>query len=93
MATCRDCTVYVPADKAVRYSLRHNLCETCAILRGLDFLKTLKTRQLEQLPIQNLKSNGLLHAITDEIESRPDNSLKLALDRRFEQGRPGAKYA
>lgn len=76
MCKCRDCKKDILAVKAIRYSLRHNLCGECAINRGPEFLKRLKPWQLEILPAMALQRAGLFGFITSLIQSSKQTEIE-----------------
>ena len=67
---CRDCGAPVRSSEAIRYGIRHYLCVSCLIHRGKKFILSLKTWQLEKLPIGPLKDAGLLEDVKAEVARR-----------------------
>lgn len=86
MNTFRNCKVQ--KILLIKYGVRHYVCLDCAGARGLDFLLSLKTWQLESLPLFRLKERDWLRAVVAETDRRGDKAAEeaLPLTRRVQFG-------
>lgn len=84
ISTCRSCKAMVTGDDGVKYGVRHYLCHDCAIRRGIEFLKTLKTWQLERLPAIRLKRAGLFEEVARLVMARKRDEVYEWADRERE---------